>query len=102
MRIIIAERFTAEAGRLASLVVPLDAVRPDDRAGLQVLLRWPAGGEARALRPEPGTPGSTIGFALAHGDLVVMGGSCQRTWQHAIPKSTTFARPSTPTSRPSR
>ena len=54
MRIIIAERFTAEAGRLASLVVPLDAVRPGDRAGLQVLLRWPAGGEARALRPEPG------------------------------------------------
>ncbi len=25
-------------------------------------------------------------FALGHGDLVVMGGSCQRTWQHAVPK----------------
>lgn len=24
---------------------------------------------------------------LGHGDLVVMGGSCQRTWEHAIPKS---------------
>ena len=24
---------------------------------------------------------------LGHGDLVVMGGSCQRTWDHAIPKT---------------
>ena len=23
---------------------------------------------------------------LGHGDLVVMGGSCQRTWEHAVPK----------------
>jgi len=23
---------------------------------------------------------------LGHGDLVVMGGSCQRSWEHAIPK----------------
>ena len=30
------------------------------------------------------------GFQLGHGDLVVMGGSCQRTWEHAIPKT---ARP---------
>ena len=22
-----------------------------------------------------------------HGDLVVMGGSCQRTWEHAVPKT---------------
>ena len=27
---------------------------------------------------------------LGHGDLIVMGGSCQRTWEHAIPKT---ARP---------
>jgi alkylated DNA repair dioxygenase AlkB len=26
-------------------------------------------------------------FALGHGDLIVMGGSCQRTWEHAIPKT---------------
>ncbi|MFJ6824574.1 alpha-ketoglutarate-dependent dioxygenase AlkB family protein [Streptomyces niveus] len=25
---------------------------------------------------------------LGHGDLIVMGGSCQRTWEHAIPKTT--------------
>ena len=28
--------------------------------------------------------------ALGHGDLIVMGGSCQRTWEHAVPKT---ARP---------
>jgi alkylated DNA repair dioxygenase AlkB len=25
---------------------------------------------------------------LGHGDLLVMGGSCQRTWLHGIPKVT--------------
>jgi alkylated DNA repair dioxygenase AlkB len=23
---------------------------------------------------------------MGHGDLVVMGGSCQRTWEHSVPK----------------
>jgi alkylated DNA repair dioxygenase AlkB len=48
-------------------------------------------GEVRRLllRPRPGTGGSgTITFPLGHGDLVVMGGSCQRTWEHAVPKTT--------------
>ncbi|NJC72094.1 alpha-ketoglutarate-dependent dioxygenase AlkB [Planosporangium thailandense] len=40
------------------------------------------------LRPRGG--GETIRYALGHGDLIVMGGSCQRTWEHAIPKT---ARP---------
>jgi alkylated DNA repair dioxygenase AlkB len=48
-------------------------------------------GETRrlALRPDPDrrVPGTTMWFALGHGDLVVMGGSCQRTWQHAVPKT---------------
>ena len=30
--------------------------------------------------------GRSIAFALGRGDLFVMGGTCQRTWQHAIPK----------------
>ncbi|MER6156447.1 alpha-ketoglutarate-dependent dioxygenase AlkB [Streptomyces sp. NPDC001868] len=38
-----------------------------------------------ALRPHGGGP--TLRFPLGHGDLIVMGGSCQRTWDHAIPKS---------------
>ena len=37
------------------------------------------------LRPRGG--GEVIRHALGHGDLIVMGGSCQRTWEHAIPKS---------------
>jgi alkylated DNA repair dioxygenase AlkB len=38
------------------------------------------------LRPRGGGP--TVRHALGHGDLIVMGGSCQRTWEHAIPKTT--------------
>jgi alkylated DNA repair dioxygenase AlkB len=34
-----------------------------------------------------------MGFSLGHGDLVVMGGSCQRTWDHAIPKTTKAVGP---------
>ena len=34
-----------------------------------------------------GGAGQTIRQVLGHGDLLVMGGSCQRTWEHAIPKS---------------
>ena len=37
------------------------------------------------LRPRGGGP--TIRRPLGHGDLIVMGGSCQRTWDHAIPKT---------------
>ncbi|GAB3786093.1 alpha-ketoglutarate-dependent dioxygenase AlkB [Nocardioides pacificus] len=37
------------------------------------------------LRPRGGGGGST-GFTMGHGDLLVMGGSCQRTWEHAVPK----------------
>ncbi|MEV4629429.1 alpha-ketoglutarate-dependent dioxygenase AlkB [Micromonospora sp. NPDC049523] len=40
------------------------------------------------LRPKGG--GASLRFPLGHGDLVVMGGSCQRTWEHTIPKT---ARP---------
>lgn len=47
-------------------------------------------GAARRLSLRPRDGGAQIGFALGHGDLVVMGGSCQRTWDHAILKT---ARP---------
>jgi len=70
-------------------------------------------GEARplVLRPRPDGGGSikdktggrsaggdggkadTLRYNLGHGDLIVMGGSCQRTWEHAVPKS---ARPTGP------
>jgi len=38
------------------------------------------------LRPRGG--GATIRHVLGHGDLIVMGGSCQRTWEHSVPKTT--------------
>lgn len=38
------------------------------------------------LRPRGG--GSSIRVPAGHGDLVVMGGSCQRTWDHCVPKTT--------------
>ncbi len=37
-----------------------------------------------------GGGGRPFNFNLGHGDLIVMGGSCQRTWEHAILKT---ARP---------
>jgi alkylated DNA repair dioxygenase AlkB len=36
------------------------------------------------LRPRGG--GHSIRFDLGWGDLLVMGGSCQRTWEHSVPK----------------
>ncbi|WP_033309401.1 alpha-ketoglutarate-dependent dioxygenase AlkB [Streptomyces iakyrus] len=44
------------------------------------------------LRPVGGGR-DTVRRPLGHGDLVVMGGSCQRTWEHAIPKSTRATGP---------
>ncbi|MET7714782.1 alpha-ketoglutarate-dependent dioxygenase AlkB [Streptomyces sp. NPDC005407] len=40
-----------------------------------LVLRPRRGGRAPLRRP------------LGHGDLIVMGGSCQRTWEHAVPKT---------------
>jgi alkylated DNA repair dioxygenase AlkB len=38
-----------------------------------------------ALRPRGG--GQSLRLQHSHGDLLVMGGSCQRTWEHSIPKT---------------
>ena len=37
------------------------------------------------LRPKGGG-GSSIKLTPGHGDLVVMGGTCQHTWDHCVPK----------------
>jgi alkylated DNA repair dioxygenase AlkB len=50
-------------------------------------------GTARPLLLRPRGGGDTLRYTLGHGDLLVMGGSCQRTWEHAVPKS---ARPTGP------
>jgi alkylated DNA repair dioxygenase AlkB len=44
-------------------------------------------GAPRLLMLRPRGGGSSVRHALGHGDLIVMGGSCQRTWEHAIPKT---------------
>lgn len=53
----------------------------------RALLLRPVGGGGR------GGGGQTRRYDVGHGDLLVMGGSCQRTWQHAVPKT---ARPAGP------
>ena len=52
--------------------------------------RHPLGGSPRDLMLRPRGGGSSIRVPAGHGDLVVMGGSCQRTWDHCVPKT---ARP---------
>ena len=47
-------------------------------------------GSPRKLQLRPVGGHIEVSHALGHGDLIVMGGSCQRTWEHAVPKT---ARP---------
>ena len=51
------------------------------------------GSPRRLLLRPAGGGGVTHRQALGHGDLIVMGGSCQRTFEHAVPKT---ARPTGP------
>jgi alkylated DNA repair dioxygenase AlkB len=43
-------------------------------------------GDARPLLLRPRGGGHSVSFPLGHGDLLVMGGTCQSTWEHAVPK----------------
>jgi alkylated DNA repair dioxygenase AlkB len=42
-------------------------------------------GEPRRFLLRPRDGGRARAFALGWGDLIVMGGACQRTWRHAVP-----------------
>ena len=44
-------------------------------------------GEVRPFRLRPTGGGASVGYLPGPGDLLVMGGSCQRTWQHSVPKA---------------
>src|SRR5271166_1157887 len=51
---------------------------------------------ALLLRPRSGGPagrGGSLRFEIGHGDLLVMGGGCQRTWEHAVPKTSQAVGP---------
>jgi alkylated DNA repair dioxygenase AlkB len=50
-------------------------------------------GTPRALLLRPRGGGPSRRYELGHGDLLVMGGSCQRTWEHAVPKTSQAAGP---------
>ncbi len=50
-------------------------------------------GAPRALVLRPRGGGTSARFMLGHGDLLVMGGACQREWEHAVPKSATSCGP---------
>lgn len=52
----------------------------------QALVATVSLGEPRTFALRPKTGGEAIRFRLGHGDLLVMGGTCQRTWDHAVPK----------------
>jgi alkylated DNA repair dioxygenase AlkB len=50
-------------------------------------------GAPRALMLRPRGGGPALRRSLGHGDLLVMGGSCQRTWEHAVPKTSAATGP---------
>ncbi|MEU2334421.1 alpha-ketoglutarate-dependent dioxygenase AlkB [Streptomyces sp. NPDC013172] len=50
-------------------------------------------GEPRDLLLRPLGGGSSLRRPLGHGDLIVMGGSCQRTWEHCVPKTARASGP---------
>lgn len=43
-------------------------------------------GEPRPFKLRPKGGGRSIAYLPGRGDLLVLGGSCQRTWDHAVPK----------------
>ncbi len=45
-------------------------------------------GATRLFTMRPRGGGASLRLPQSHGDLLVMGGSCQRTWEHAVPKTT--------------
>ncbi|WP_369188191.1 alpha-ketoglutarate-dependent dioxygenase AlkB [Streptomyces sp. R08] len=50
-------------------------------------------GTPRDLLLRPARGGESVRRPLGHGDLIVMGGSCQRTWEHCVPKTNRAAGP---------
>jgi alkylated DNA repair dioxygenase AlkB len=55
-------------------------------AGSDTLVAIVSLGERRRFLLRPVGGGPAVRYDLGAGDLLVMGGSCQRTWQHAVPK----------------
>ena len=61
----------------------------DDRIGRRIadtVVAILSLGAARRFLFKSATGGRSLRFDLGGGDLLVMGGSCQRIWRHSIPK----------------
>jgi alkylated DNA repair dioxygenase AlkB len=52
----------------------------------QALVATVSLGQPRRFLLKPTEGGASIAYELGRGDLIVMGGTCQRTWRHGIPK----------------
>ncbi len=50
-------------------------------------------GAPRSLCLRPNGGRETVRHRLGHGDLLVMGGSCQRSWEHCVPKTSRAVGP---------
>jgi alkylated DNA repair dioxygenase AlkB len=50
-------------------------------------------GARRQFLLKPRSGGRSIGFTPASGDLIVMGGRCQKDWVHGVPKSPGMLEP---------
>ena len=66
-----------------------DRIPPDIADPIVAILSL---GGPRTLRLRPKGGGASVPFVLHGGDLLVMGGTSQRTWEHSVPK-TADARP---------
>lgn len=64
----------------------LGPLRPDT-----VVAILSTGGPRRFLLRPRGGGAASLRFVLGEGDLLVMGGSCQDTWEHCVPKATQAA-----------
>jgi len=50
-------------------------------------------GEPRPFVMRPKGGGTSLRMSAGWGDLIVMGGTCQRTWEHSVPKTEDVAGP---------
>jgi alkylated DNA repair dioxygenase AlkB len=50
-------------------------------------------GATRRFLIKPAEGGSSVSLTVSSGDLVVMGGRCQRDWRHSVPKQASPAGP---------
>ena len=57
------------------------------RRGDDTLVAIVSLGARRRLLLRPRGGGASRRFELGGGDLLIMGGSCQRTWEHTVPKT---------------